>query len=160
MVGDFYEDERGAIIKNNEKGDKRRTIGLHHRAAEAIREYMAKAELTGGPLLRPQDSSRRRELRLAERPFTPTGMYNLLAGYLACLPKATREQTLPDGSIRRSCIYSPHSLRAIAASLLLDRGEGICKVQELLGHRHVTTTQIYDKRRRQAHEGASHAIPL
>jgi hypothetical protein len=36
-----------------------------------------------------------------------------------------------------------------------------CSVrQELLGHCHVTTTQIYDKRRRPAHEGASHDIPI
>jgi site-specific recombinase XerD len=35
----------------------------------------------------------------------------------------------------------------------------IRKVQELLGHRHITTTQIYDKRRRSAAEGglARHA---
>ena len=45
-------------------------------------------------------------------------------------------------------------LRSTTATLLLDNGEDICKVQELLGHRHVTTTQIYDKRRRQAHEAA------
>jgi hypothetical protein len=31
-------------------------------------------------------------------------------------------------------------------------------LHELLGHRQVTTKQIYDKRRRQAHEGASHDI--
>jgi site-specific recombinase XerD len=55
---------------------------------------------------------------------------------------------------------TPHSLRATAATLLLDNGEDICKVQALLGHRHVTTTQIYDNRRRQAHEGASHDIPI
>jgi hypothetical protein len=33
-------------------------------------------------------------------------------------------------------------------------------VLELLGHRHVTTMRIYDKRRRQAREGASHDIPI
>ena len=33
-------------------------------------------------------------------------------------------------------------------------------VKELLGHRHVTTTQIYDKRRRGAGDGASHDVPI
>jgi site-specific recombinase XerD len=33
-------------------------------------------------------------------------------------------------------------------------------VQDLLGHRHVTTTQIYDKRRRRTSEGASHDVPV
>jgi hypothetical protein len=34
------------------------------------------------------------------------------------------------------------------------------KVKELLGYRHVTTTQIYDKRRRRAKKGASHDVPI
>jgi len=36
----------------------------------------------------------------------------------------------------------------------------IIKVKELLGHRHVTTTQFYDKRRRSLKEGASHDVPI
>lgn len=44
-------------------------------------------------------------------------------------------------------LYS-HSIRATTATLLLDAGVDIIKVKELLGHRHTTTTQIYDKRRR------------
>jgi site-specific recombinase XerD len=39
--------------------------------------------------------------------------------------------------------YTPHSPRATTATLLLDAGVDIIKVKELLGHRHVTTTQIY-----------------
>ena len=31
---------------------------------------------------------------------------------------------------------------------------------KLLGHKHVTTTQIYDKRRRSLKEGASHDVPI
>ncbi len=31
---------------------------------------------------------------------------------------------------------------------------------KLLGHRHVTTTQIYDKRRRTTKESASHYVPV
>jgi site-specific recombinase XerD len=56
--------------------------------------------------------------------------------------------------------YTPHSLRATAATLLLDSGVDIMEVKELLGHRHVTTTPIYDKLRRAAREGASHKMPL
>ena len=57
-------------------------------------------------------------------------------------------------------LYSPHSLRATTATLLLDSGVDIVKVQGLLGHRHVTTTQIYDKRRRSTAESASHEVPI
>ncbi|MCA9189088.1 MAG: tyrosine-type recombinase/integrase [Planctomycetales bacterium] len=58
------------------------------------------------------------------------------------------------------CIYTPHSFRATTATLLLDAGVDIAKVQELLGHKHVTTTQIYDKRRRTTKESASHDVPI
>ena len=34
------------------------------------------------------------------------------------------------------------------------------KVKDLLGHRHVTTTQIYDKRRRSTSESASHDLVI
>ena len=34
----------------------------------------------------------------------------------------------------------------------------ICEVQELLGHKNVTTTQIYDKRVRQTKDSASHKL--
>jgi site-specific recombinase XerC len=42
--------------------------------------------------------------------------------------------------------YSPHSLRATTATLLLDTSVPIESVQDLLDHKHITTTQIYDKR--------------
>ena len=87
-------------------------------------------------------------------------MWRLLKGYLEQLPNALQERALSDGTRRVECVYTPHSLRATAATLLLDSGVDIMEVKELLGHRHVTTTQIYDKRRRAAREGASHKMPL
>ena len=91
-------------------------------------------------------------------------MYNLLQGYLARLPGSLREEevTAEDGSVAKvkRCVYTPHSLRATTATLLLDAGVDITKVRDLLGHRHVTTTQIYDKRRRSTKEGASHDVPI
>ena len=67
---------------------------------------------------------------------------------------------MPDGTEKTQCVYTPHSLRATTATLLLDAGVDIAKVQELLGHRHITTTQIYDKRRRTTAESASHDVPI
>lgn len=48
-VGDFHQDERAATIRINEKGQHRRTIGLHFAAAQAIQEYIDRANLTSGP---------------------------------------------------------------------------------------------------------------
>lgn len=87
-------------------------------------------------------------------------MYRVIQRYLESLPGALKEIVRADGTTGVRCIYTPHSLRATTATLLLDAGVDIRKVQELLGHRHVTTTQIYDKRRRSTAESASHEVPI
>ena len=44
--------------------------------------------------------------------------------------------------------YSPHKLRATAATSLIGRGNSIFDVQELLDHENVTTTQLYAQHKR------------
>ena len=87
-------------------------------------------------------------------------MYIIIIGYLEKLPGAMKHVVTEDGEESYECVYSPHSLRATTATLLLDAGVDIAKVQELLGHRHITTTQVYDKRRRSTKESASHDVPI
>ena len=156
-VEDVHHDPDGATVRINEKGARRRTIGLHFTAAEAIADYVAQAGLKDGPLFRPRKNSRSK--KLADTPFDPSTMYRLIMGYLERLPRDARAK---DGEADQPtpCPYSPHSLRATSATLLLGAGVDIRKVQELLGHKHITTTQIYDKRRRTAAEGASHDMPI
>jgi site-specific recombinase XerD len=148
-----------ATLRLVEKGDKRRTIGLHFAAAQAIREYVERAELFSGPLFRPQRKGQDGS-PWANRRMSPVTMYTLLQSYLQKLPHATRQRQHADGSVSTRCLYTPHSLRATTATLLLEAGVDIRKVQDLLGHRHVTTTQIYDKRRRSTSDSASHEMPL
>jgi site-specific recombinase XerC len=63
-------------------------------------------------------------------------MYRVIESYLEKLPGAIRELVHQDGRIMQSCVYTPHSLRATAATLLLEASIDIRKVQDLLGHRH------------------------
>ena len=155
-VSDFHQDGDESTIRLHEKGDKRRTIGIHFNAAQAIREYIGKAELTNGPLFRPRLNPRGE--KLGSGAMDPATMYRLVEGYLQQLPGAVKERATNEGDIARQNVYTPHSLRATTATLLLEASVDIRKVQDLLGHRHVTTTQIYDKRRRSTSESASHDL--
>ena len=155
-VGDFRNEEDSAVIRITEKGDKRRSIGIHPQAASAIAEYIEMAEITRGPLFRPRKGPRN-STELANRHLASNTMYLILMSYLERLPGAMKTVETEQGTYRE-CIYSPHSLRATCATRLLDLGVDIAKVQELLGHRHITTTQVYDKRRRSTLESASHDV--
>ena len=83
--------------------------------------------------------------------MTERSMNRLITSYLERLPGA-----IQDGR----CVYTAHSLRATTETLLLDSGVPIEAVQDLLDHRHITTTQIYDKRRRSIRDSASHSVPI
>ena len=157
-VEDFQLEDGEAPIRIHEKGDKRRTIGLNQVAGLAVEEYIQHASLTSGPLFRPRRASGFE--KLAERAMDEVTLYRVILEYLKRLPNAMKEVTGKDGRLKMRCVYSPHSLRATTATLLLDGHNDMAEVQDLLGHRHITTTQIYDKRRRTTSQSASHKLVI
>ena len=159
-VEDFIDDEEDPKVRIQEKGrgKSKRAVGINAIAADALREYIAHAGLSSGPLFRPRLSSRSEQL--APRAMDVSTMYRLLQNYLERVPRSMKEHELADGSTEVRCIYTPHSIRATTATLLLDAGEDIRDVQKLLGHKHVTVTQVYDKRRRGTKDSASHRLAL
>jgi integrase len=52
-VEDFHLDQGEATIHLHEKGNKHRTIGLNPVAAQAVEEYIHRAELKSASLFRP-----------------------------------------------------------------------------------------------------------
>lgn len=55
---------------------------------------------------------------------------------------------------------TPHDLRKTYATNLLENGEDIILVQELMGHSSVATTRLYDQRKRDDKRTALKALPL
>ncbi len=157
-VSDFHRDGDEATVRFHIKGGRIKTKGIHFSAAESIAEYIKAAGIDSGPLFRPRTS--RHGGGLAPRRMSQRSMYRVLMNYLERLPGAMQEKDLPSGGKVRECIYSPHSMRATTATLLLDSSVAIESVQDLLDHKHITTTQIYDKRRRSVRDSASHKVPI
>jgi site-specific recombinase XerD len=157
-VSDFHQDGDEATLRFHVKGGRVKMKGIHFSAAEAISEYLKLANIESGPLFRPRVSQH--SDALAARRITGRTTYRILMGYLRRLPGAMETTQFPSGVVSPSCVYSPHSLRATTATLLLDSSVPIESVQDLLDHKHITTTQIYDKRRRSVRDSASHKVPI
>jgi integrase/recombinase XerC len=118
-------DLRRGVARVLGKGGKERLAAIGSHAALALREYLDDPA-------RPRPSTQARE----------AVFLNARGGRLTTrsLERVLDRHVLAAGIHRRA---TPHTLRHSFATHLLDRGADLRAVQELLGHAHLVTTQIY-----------------
>jgi integrase/recombinase XerD len=132
-VKDFSQ-RRGLMhLRVHGKGSKIRFLPVHPRALARVQEYLEAAGHGAegeGPLFRPVKNNRSGRL---DKPLDPSGVYRSVVVHYG--KKAGLEVAG----------FSPHALRATAATNALDHGADIAQVQEWLGHANIATTRLYDK---------------
>lgn len=122
-VGDL--DRSNRVLKVVGKGNKERLIPYGKRAEIAIENYRKKCGLGGytvdnnGPLIMNSKGQR----------ISPRTIQRRVRNYLKMIAESSN--------------LGPHSLRHSFATHLMDRGADIRAVKDLLGHRSLSSTQIY-----------------
>jgi integrase/recombinase XerD len=126
-VDDVDLDERSVLVRSG-KGRKSRRVPLGRAAASAVAEYLS---ATRPGLVAKSRSGAGGALFLNARGdrLSRQGCWKILKGHARVAGLADR--------------VSPHTLRHSFATHLLEDGQDIRTVQELLGHKDVSTTQIY-----------------
>jgi integrase/recombinase XerD len=136
-----------AHLRVQGKGGKTRYVPTHPATLGHITEYLAKAghlEDLDGPLFRPIRSTRGGSTAEA---MTVGGVYeHAVRAYLRSIG-LTGER------------FSPHALRATAATNALLHNADIAKVQEWLGHANIATTKIYDRRTTRPEDSPTFKVP-
>lgn len=125
LVGINISDIHGDRLTVTGKGNKQRTVYLNEACRAAIRQYME---------VRPTGSAKdRRALFLSKQ---KTRISNNMVYKMV---KKNLERAGLDTNV-----YSPHKLRHTAATLMYKYGSvDVRALQEILGHEHLSTTQIY-----------------
>ena len=116
------------------KRGKIRYIPVHPETQGLLHDYLAAAghaQDRKGPLFRPVKNNTTHRL---DKPLHPEAVYQLVRHYARQVGIDLEH-------------FSPHALRATAATNALEHGADIAKVQEWLGHANISTTRMYDKRK-------------
>lgn len=124
LAGLDIADIRADSLRVFGKGGKERIVYLNDACADAINDYLQ--------IRRSINTADKRALFLSARKsrITKSTIHHLVKNHLS--------QAGLD-----SAKYSSHKLRHTAATLMLRNGVDVRTLQELLGHEHLNTTQIY-----------------
>jgi integrase/recombinase XerD len=133
------------VLRIHGKGDKVRLIPLNSYVFEEITEYLASLK-EAGVELGPEDFVLQTELKSKNaRPMDGSTIYRVVGRYARY------------AGINKS--VSPHSCRATTISHLLDtKHVAIRDVATFAGHSNITTTERYDKRRKNLDKSAAYQV--
>jgi len=141
LAGLDLSDLRSDSIRVLGKGNKERVVYLNDACAEAINKYLSVRKTLAGADVRALFLSNRR-VRVSTSTVHSLVKKHLLAAGLD------------------STKYSSHKLRHTAATLMLQNGVDVRTLQELLGHEHLNTTQIYTHVENSSLRDAAERSPL
>ena len=141
LVGLNLSDVRGDQLRVLGKGNKERVLYLNDACRQAIQDWLDERESIAAA-----DKNALFITRKHTR-ITTAAVHKLVKKHLA--------QAGLDSSQ-----YSSHKLRHTAATLMLQNGVDVRTLQEVLGHDHPTTTQIYTHVTNEDLRAAAQANPL
>lgn len=139
MLSDL--DLHEGTIKVLGKGNKERINALHNKNLDIIHTWLDERGLTPGPLF----LRARKGNRLVNEPISGQTIYDIII------------RRYKEAGLKR---LTPHDLRRTFATKLLENGEDVFLVQDLMGHSSVETTKNYDRRADSAKKKAAKALPF
>jgi len=139
MLSDL--DIENGLINVLGKGNKERVNALHPRILDIIGVWLDERGFEQGPLFQ----RARKGNRLINEPVSGQTVYDIII------------RRYKEAGLKR---LTPHDLRRTFATKLLENGEDLFVVQDLMGHASVETTKNYDKRQDKAKQKAARALPI
>ncbi len=145
QIHQLVEDRDHRVLRIHGKGDKVRLVPISEFVWEEIQVYRAHL-LDHGVKLLPEDYLLQTDLKLKNtKPMDGSTIYRVIEKYAHSL------------GINKS--VSPHSCRATAISHLLDtKMIPLRDVATFAGHSNISTTERYDKRRKNLDKSAAYAV--
>ena len=141
LIGLNLSDIRGETVRVLGKGGKVRILYLNGACQEAIRRYLeVRRPITG---------------RDGNALFLTSRNARISRSAVHAMVKRRLEAAGLDSSL-----YSSHKLRHTAATLMLENGVDVRAVQEVLGHEHLNTTELYTHISDESLRVAARANPL
>lgn len=128
------------VVKYWAKGAREMVTPLNPKAEKALSEYLQWANQEGHPM-GPEDYIFRGTKNFTNRPLDPKSLNYIIKKYAKMIGVK--------GSI------TIHSARSTVIGMLLDKGHALERVADFVGHRDISMTKAYNKRRLKIHQSLS-----